>query len=58
MVACAESHTRVNHNVEFGLGDVGVETAVDNSPSANDYRFEIMLLPLGIPVLTWTKVAL
>ncbi len=52
MVACAECHARVYHDIVLGLRYIGVEAAVYHYLATYDNRLEIMTLPLGVPVLS------
>ena len=52
VVTCAKRHLGVDKDVVTCLRYVGVEGAVYNTLVVDDNRLEVVLLPLGIPVLT------
>ncbi len=52
----AECHARVDDNVVFSLGHIGVKRAVHGHKAGHDDRLEVVFLPLAVPVATFDKL--
>ena len=57
VVACSECHFGVNEYVVFCFGHIGVECAVYYTVIAQYNGLEIVLFPLGVPVLALNELA-